>query len=93
MANEIKKAVPININVNTNTVVGSSYAQITGIVVTDTDITIEFVYFNQREGNKDAQVVSRVTMPRPVGEALARSINETVMKHEAKKKGEKNVAN
>ncbi len=87
------KINPADISVHTNTVVGSTFAQIYGVVVTDTDITIEFVYFSPRPRNKDAQVVSRVTMPRLTGEGLAKSISETVIKHELKKKGVKNATN
>lgn len=91
--NGTKQIDPRKITVHTNTVAGSTYAQITGVVITDIDITIEFVYISPREGTTDAHVVSRVTMPRPVGEALAKSIMETVVKHEAKKKGGKGVPN
>lgn len=76
--------------VNTKTVIGSVYAQIVGVTVTDIDVTLEFVYKHPREEVKEAQVVARVTLPKQSGESLARSIIDTVKLHEAKKKGEKN---
>lgn len=87
MANGSGKGTPINVTVKTGTTIGSTYAQIVGVVVTDTDITLEFAYFNPRPGNKEAQVVSRVTLPRVAGEGLANTIINTVKEHESKKKG------
>ncbi len=78
------------ITVNTNTFLGSAFAQIVGVTVTDVDITLEFVYKHPREGVKEAQVVSRITMPRSSGEDLAKAIFDTIRLHEAKKKGTKN---
>lgn len=75
------------IKVNANTFIGSKYAQVVSVTVTDIDITMEFVYLNPR--NKEGQIVSRITMPRPSGEELAKTILTTVKMHEAKK-GEKN---
>lgn len=87
MANGNGKPTPNMTIVKTGTVIGSTYAQIIGVVVTDTDITLEFAYFNPRPGNKEAQVVSRVTLPRRAGEGLANTIVNTIREHEAKKKG------
>ncbi len=81
---------PQNITVQTGTFLGSRYAQIIGVTVTDTDITLEFVYKNPREEIKEAQVVSRVTLPTRVGQDLAKTIINTIKLHEAKKKGKKN---
>lgn len=78
-----------NIKVITETVKGSEYAQIVGVVVTDTDITLEFAYINPRPGSKEAHVVSRVTLPRIAGENVAKAITKTIEEHE-KKKGSKN---
>lgn len=90
---QAKKAIPRKISVKTNTVLGSTYAQIVGVVVTDADITLEFTYLNPRPNTEEAQVVARVTLPRPAGEGLAKAITDTIIQHEAKKKGEKNGAN
>ena len=78
---------PQNITVQTNTVIGSQYAQIVGVVVTDTEITLEFVYKNPREEIKEAQVVARLTLPREAAMGLAETIFKTKQEHEAKKKG------
>lgn len=76
------------LKVNEGTFVGSIYSQVVSVTVTDVDLTIEFVYVNPR--NKTGQLVSRVTLPRPTGEELAKTIFTTVKMHEAKKKGEAN---
>lgn len=82
---EVRMAVPKVLKVNTNTVLGSTYAQIVGVSVTDTDVTLEFVYKNPREEIEEAQVVSRVTLPRIAGEGLSRAILDTIKEHEAGK--------
>lgn len=82
-----EKNQPQNINVNTATFIGSQYAQIVGVVVTDTEITLEFVYKNPRAEIKEAQVVSRITLPREAAFGLAETIFKTKQQHEAKKKG------
>ncbi|MBI4100356.1 hypothetical protein HY439_01310 [Candidatus Microgenomates bacterium] len=74
--------------VNADLVVGSTYSQFVGVTVTDVDITLEFVFISPREKTK-GQVVSRVTLPRPSGEDLARTILNTIKLHEEKKKGKK----
>jgi hypothetical protein len=66
-------------------VLGSLYAQIVGVVVTDIDITLEFVYINPRPDTNEAQLVSRITIPRVVGESLAKNITDIIAEHEAKK--------
>jgi hypothetical protein len=76
-----------NITVQTNTILGSQYAQIVGVVVSDTEITLEFVYKNPREEIKEAQVVARITLPREAAFGLAETIFKTKQAHEAKKKG------
>ncbi|MFZ5535279.1 MAG: DUF3467 domain-containing protein [Patescibacteria group bacterium] len=86
MIKESKKMEAINIDVNGATVIGSVYAQIASVTVTDVDITIEFVYINPREKTK-GQVVSRITLPLSSGENLAKVILETMKQHELKKKG------
>ncbi|MFH1971738.1 MAG: DUF3467 domain-containing protein [Patescibacteria group bacterium] len=87
MVDKNQKTNPINITIKTDTVLGSSYAQMIGVVVTDNDFTLEFAYLNPRPGNKEAHVVSRVTLPRAAAEGLVNTILTTTKEHEAKKKG------
>lgn len=91
MAEEKKEQKQLR--VNAGTVIGSQYAQIVGVTVTDTEITLEFVFKHPREDVDEAQVVSRVTLPRPAGEDLASAITNTIKLHESKKKGGKHATN
>ncbi|KKR33069.1 MAG: hypothetical protein UT63_C0024G0001 [Candidatus Gottesmanbacteria bacterium GW2011_GWC2_39_8] len=74
-----------------NTLTGSVYSQLVGVVVTDTELTLEFVYINPRPGVKEGQVVARVTLPVKASESLAGIIVDTVRQHE-EKKGKKNAS-
>lgn len=74
-----------NIDVNTNTIIGSQYAQIIGVTVSDVDATLEFVYINPQIKTK-GQTVARITIPRSSAEELAKIISETIKKHEEAKK-------
>lgn len=87
MVDKNQKTNPIDITIKTDTTIGSTYAQMIGVVVTDNDFTLEFAYLNPRPGNKEAHVVSRVTLPRAAAEGLANTIVSTIKEHEAKKKG------
>lgn len=78
---------PPELSVNTSTFKGSQYAQIVGVSVTDIDITLEFVYKHPNPAIKEAQVVSRITMPKQAAIGLAETIYNTNKQHEAKKKG------
>ncbi len=82
---ETKQTEGKTINVKSDKIVGSLYAQLVGVLVTDIDITLEFVYINSRPGGEDANVVSRITLPRIVGEGLAQNIKDIIAEHEAKK--------
>lgn len=76
-----KGFVPENVvRINTGTFVGSLYAQIVGISVTNNDITFEFVFVNPRN-NKEGQVVSRVTLPISAGLGLSKTIENTINEH------------
>lgn len=75
-----------NVAVKSDTFLGSVFSQIVGITVTDTDITLEFVYLNPRPPADRGEVVTRVTMPKRTGEDLARAIVDTIKQHESKKK-------
>ena len=92
MATNPKKTEEIlqNLQVNTNSVIGSKYAQIVGVNVTNIDITLEFVYQHPNQQIEQANVVSRVTLPRQAGEGLAKTIPDTIKLHEDRKKEEKN---
>ncbi len=72
--------------------IGSIYAQTAVVTVTDIDITINFVYVNPRDV-RSAQVVSRITLPRPSGEELANIIQSVVKMHEENKKEKENGTN
>lgn len=74
--------------INTGTVVGSTYAQVVGVTVTDSDLTLEFAFIHPRDKTK-GQVVARVTLPLPVGVDLAQTIINTVQLHTKRKKGGK----
>lgn len=73
--------------VNKNTFIGSTYAQIVGVSVTDVDITYEFVFIHPTD--LIGQVISRVTMPRATGTQLAKAIVETIKSHEDNKEKSK----
>lgn len=72
------------LKVNPSTVVGTVYSQIVGVTITDTEVTLEFVYILPRE-RSEGQVVARVSMPRNSAEGLARVITETIKVHDSKK--------
>lgn len=82
-----EKAVPKKLTVKSDRVIGSLYAQMVGVVVTDIDITLEFVYLNPRPQIEEAHIVSRITLPRRAGESLSKAILDTIKEHEQKKKG------
>lgn len=88
---DTKKAVVPQLNINDN-LIGTTYAQFVVVTSTDIDITINFIYINPRD-NTHGQVVSRVTLPRPVGEDLAKTILTTVKLHEERRKEKKNGTN
>ena len=79
---------PQKIVINAGTVIGSVYAQLVNVSVTDIDTTLEFVFINPRD-NGQSQVVSRVTMPKEVGIKLAELIITTNKFHDKRKGGKK----
>lgn len=83
------KIPPAGLKVNIGTYRGSVYSQVVGVTVTDVDVTLEFVYINPRNKAR-GEVVSRVTLPRKVGEELAKIIMNTATLHEKQKRGGKN---
>lgn len=76
----------VQVKVNANTIIGSTYAQIVGVTVTDTEVTLEFVYINPQIKTQ-GQTVARITIPRQSAEGLAKIIPETIKQYENKKKG------
>lgn len=80
------------VTINSGTIVGSDYSQVVGVSVTDTDLTLEFVFVNPRpnaQGQKEGQVVARVTLPIHSGLGLANVIQETINQHIQKRSGKK----
>ncbi len=76
------KEPPVKIE---NSIIGTTYAQIVGVVVNDVDITLEFVYVNPRPPIEKGNVIARITLPRGTGEGLSKLITETLKEHEEKK--------
>ena len=71
--------------VSASSFVGSQYAQLVGVTVTNFNITLDFVYVNPRN-KKMGEVVSRITLPLSTGESLAETIKKTLIKHRQDKK-------
>lgn len=78
-----------NLIVNTGTVVGSTYAQIARVTITDIEITLEFAYVHPVDPTQ-GQSVARVTMPVKAGIDLANTIRMVEQTHTKRKAGEKN---
>mgnify|MGYP001617660289 FL=1 len=74
------------IKVDARGILGSQYAQLVSVTVTDYEITFEFVWVNPRD-NSQGQLLSRITMPVDAGKKFAESILATIEKHATKKKG------
>lgn len=74
--------------VRSNTVTGTVYSQLVGVTISDTDLTLEFVYVNPRpnkDGLLDGEVVARVTLPIEAARGLPDSITKTLAQHFSKK--------
>jgi len=76
---------PKELNINASSFVGSQYSQLVGVTVTGTEITLEFIYINARDGTK-GEVVSRITLPSHIGINLAETITKTISEHKEKNK-------
>jgi len=74
--------------VNTGTVIGSTYAQIARVTVSNTEVTIEFVYVHPSDITK-GQSVARITMPVKSAHDLAETILSVEKIHEKRKEGKK----
>lgn len=81
------KEIP-TITINAGTTIGSKFAQFASVSVSEFDVTLEFVYINPRD--KSGQVISRITLPRPIGLDLANTILMTAKVNDKKVKGEQN---
>lgn len=75
--------------VNTGTVIGSNYAQIARVTVSNTEVTIEFAYVHPSDITK-GQSVARITMPVKSAHDLAETILSVEKIHEKRKEGKKN---
>lgn len=84
-----KKKTVQELVVNTNTVVGSIYAQVARVTVTNYEMTIEFAYIHPAAPT-EGQSVSRITMPVEAGRELAKTILSLDKIFEKKKEGIKN---
>ena len=80
---ETTKIESAKVLVNKGTIIGSTYAQIVGVSVTDVDITFEFVFIHPADAT--GQVVSRVTMPKEAGAKLSKAIEDIVKSHKGNK--------
>lgn len=86
---EKKAQIPAQTTINAGTVIGSTFAHLANVSVTDNDITLEFVFINPRDPST-GQVVSRVTMPRANGLELGNIIKIASQMQENKKGGKQN---
>jgi hypothetical protein len=80
------KSITKEIKVKSDKVIGSLYAQVVGVIVTDLDITLEFIYVNPRPDTQEGEVISRITLPRTAGEGLVKNISNIIAQHEAKRR-------
>ena len=65
----------IEVKVASNTVIGSSYAQIATVFASNIDVTLDFIFLHPRDMT-EGQVVSRVTMPIAEATQLAKILGE-----------------
>lgn len=76
------------LRVKSGTVVGTAYSQVVSVTITDTDLTLEFVYVNPRpnqEGISEGEIVARVTLPIEAAKGLSEIIEKTLTTHFEKK--------
>lgn len=76
------------VEIKADTIVGTVYSQLVGVTITDTDLTLEFVYLNPRptsNGSLNGQVVARVTLPIEAARGLPDAITSTLKTHFDKK--------
>jgi hypothetical protein len=73
------------LHVNSTSITGTTYSQVAGVTVTDTEVTFDFIYLHPRDNTK-GEVVCRVTMPRSAAEELSAVIGLTIKQHESSKK-------
>lgn len=75
--------------INTGTVIGSTYAQVSRVTVSDIEITIEFAYIHPADPTQ-GQSVARITMPIIAAVSLGETIIATKKIHEKRKEGKQN---
>lgn len=85
MVDDKLKERPNALEVNTSTIIGSQFAQVVGVSVTDTEVTLDFIYVHPQSKGK-GQTVSRITIPLAAAAGLSKVISETLQKHESNKK-------
>lgn len=76
------------LKVRSNTITGTAYSQLVSVTITDTDLTLEFVYINPRTTEEDVlhgDVVARVTLPIEAARDLPELIKTTLSRHFDKK--------
>mgnify|MGYP006969363782 CR=1 FL=1 len=81
MANDKKEE---KIQAKAGSIIGSQFAQIGVVHVTDTEVTFEFYYVHPSD-NTSATAVGRVTMQKSEGKKLAEITLETIKKRESSK--------
>lgn len=74
--------------VNTSTIIGSTYAQIARVTVSNVEVTLEFAYVHPADITK-GQSVARITMPIVAAHNLAETILRTEQIHQKRKEGKK----
>lgn len=84
-----EKSKQIEFVVNTGTVVGSQYAQLARVTVSDIDVTIEFGYVHPADPTQ-GQSVARITMPIVAAHELGEQILKIEKLHKTRKEGKKN---
>lgn len=80
------------LNINMNSVIGSKYSQFTIVTVSNIDITINFAFIHPNNPMQ-GEIVARITLPRPVGEDLARNILTTAKMQNEQTKEKKDGGN
>ena|SRR3990167_6516865 len=88
-----QKVVKVKLNVDASTYAGTAYAQVALVNVTDTEVTMDFVYVHpsnllkaadlksDKPKEQKAQIVSRVVMPVAQAKQFADAVLNTIEKH------------
>jgi hypothetical protein len=84
-----EKKPPQDVIINSGTVVGSAYAQVSRVTVSDIDITIEFAYIHPADPTQ-GQTVARITMPIAGAVSLGETIIAVKKMFDKRKEGNQN---